>query len=338
MTQTVKPTPARTANAPAQAPQTPAPKAAAPAKKSPVNQLNEMLNSGAMKKQFEDTLKAGAATFIAAMLELYSSDSKLQLCDPGQVCKEALKAAALRLPINKALGQAYIIAYNNTVTDEHGNKVKRYEPTFQIGYKGLYQLAMRTGQYRIINADVVYEGELRKKSKLTGEIDLDGDKTSDKVIGYFAYIELLNGYHKALYMSVEDVAKHAKRYSKALMWSKDVTVESLMELAKLPVVAESGNVGWLSNFHGMAVKTVLRNLLGKYGYLSVELQDALEKDETSGDDKKIIAPANTPASLPQQPMQAIEPATVEYEEISPAPNGVENANVEELPTNTDPGF
>ena len=78
------------------------------------------------------------------MLELYGSDSKLQRCDPGQVCKEALKAAALRLPINKALGQAYIIAYNNTVTDEHGNKVKRYEPTFRIGYKGLYQLAMRT--------------------------------------------------------------------------------------------------------------------------------------------------------------------------------------------------
>ncbi|MCM1236567.1 MAG: recombinase RecT, partial [Ruminococcus flavefaciens] len=270
--------------------------------------LGDMLNSGKFNKQLVDTLKSGAPTFIAAMLELFGSDSKLQLCDPGQVCKEALKAAALRLPINKALGQAYIIAYNNTVTDEHGNKVKRYEPTFQIGYKGLYQLAMRTGQYRIINADVVYEGELRSKSKLTGEIDLDGDKISDNVIGYFAYIELLNGYHKALYMSVEDVAKHAKRYSKALMWNNGVTVQSLMELAKLPVVAESGNVGWLGNFHGMAVKTVLRNLLGKYGYLSVELNEALEKDDTD-DDKKVLAANDTKVIESQQP-QAIDVTTV----------------------------
>ena len=297
-----------------------------------------MLNSGKFNKQLVDTLKAGAPTFIAAMLELFGSDSKLQKCDPGQVCKEALKAAALRLPINKALGQAFIIAYNNTVTDEHGNKVKRYEPTFQIGYKGLYQLAMRTGQYRIINADVVYEGELRNKSKLTGEIDLDGEKISDNVIGYFAYVELLNGYHKALYMSVEDVAKHAKRYSKALMWSKDVTVQSLMELAKLPVVAESGNVGWLGNFHGMAVKTVLRNLLGKYGYLSVELQEALEKDDTTSDDKKALAAPNAPAALESNQPQAIDVSTVDYEDVSQAPNGVEDAQSEDLPTDPDPGF
>ena len=315
----------------------PAPQTTAPAKKSPVNILSEMLNRASMKRQFEDTLKSGAATFIASMLELYGSDSKLQLCDPGQVCKEALKAAALRLPINKALGQAYIIAYNNTVKDEHGNKVKRYEPTFQIGYKGLYQLAMRTGQYRIINADVVYDGELRKKSKLTGEIDLDGEKTTDNVIGYFAYIELLNGYHKALYMSVEDIAKHAKRYSKALMWNKDVTVESLMELAKLPVVAESGNVGWLGNFHGMAVKTVLRNLLSKYGYLSVELQEALEKDETTGDVKQ-LATTDTPALAPVQPVQSIDATTVDYEDVSNAPAGVEDAESEDLPTAPDPGF
>lgn len=333
MTQTVKQAPARTANTPA-----PAPQAAAPVKKSPVNELNAILNNTAMRKQFENALKQNAPTFIASILELFSTDSKLQLCDPTQVVKEAMKAAVLRLPINKALGQAYIIAYNNTVTDEHGNKVKRYEPTFQIGYKGLYQLAMRTGQYRIINADVVYEGELRKKSKLTGEIDLDGEQKSETVIGYFAYIELLNGYHKALYMSVEDVAKHAKRYSKALMWSKDVTVESLMELAKLPVVADSGSLGWLGNFHGMAIKTVLRNLLSKYGYLTVELQEALESDETTGEIKRSIPATNTPAALPQQPMQAIEPTTVEYVEISPAPNGVENANVEELPTDPDPGF
>lgn len=302
--------------APAPAPQT------APAKKSPVNQLNEVLNNGAIKKQFENALQQNASTFMAAVLELFSTDGKLQLCDPTLVVKEALKAAVLRLPINKALGQAFIIAYNNTVTLPDGSKRKRYEPTFQIGYKGLYQLAMRTGQYRIINADVVYEGELKKKSKLTGEIDLDGDRKSETVIGYFAYIELLNGYHKALYMSVEEIAIHAKRYSKAIKGNRDVTVQSLMELSKLPVVADSGSLGWLGNFHGMAIKTVLRNLLSKYGYLSVELQQALDSDDGAATQSVVKAPTADTAGVATA--QAVDATTVEYEDITPAPAEVES--------------
>ncbi len=238
------------------------------------------------------------------------------------VVKEALKAAVLRLPINKALGQAFIIAYNNTVTLPDGSKCKQYEPTFQIGYKGLYQLAMRTGQYRIINADVVYEGELKKKSKLTGEIDLDGDRKSETVIGYFAYIELLNGYHKALYMSVEEIAIHAKRYSKAIKGNRDVTVQSLMELSKLPVVADSGSLGWLGNFHGMAIKTVLRNLLSKYGYLSVELQQALDSDDGAATQSVVKAPTADTASATTA--QAVDATKVEYEDITPAPTEVES--------------
>lgn len=308
--------------APAPAPQT------ALAKKSPVNQLNEVLNNGAIKRQFENALQQNASTFMAAVLELFSTDGKLQQCDPTLVVKEALKAAVLRLPINKALGQAFIIAYNNTVTLPDGTKSKRYEPTFQIGYKGLYQLAMRTGQYRIINADVVYEGELKKKSKLTGEIDLDGDCKSETVIGYFAYIELLNGYHKALYMSVEEIATHAKRYSKAIKGNRDVTVQSLMELSKLPVVADSGSLGWLGNFHGMAIKTVLRNLLSKYGYLSVELQQALDSDDGAATQSVVKAPTADTASAATA--QAVDATTVEYEDITPAPAEVESEEAQEI--------
>ena len=314
-----------------------APQPTTQVQKSPANILNDLFNNKAVRKQFEDALGAGAPTFIAAVLELFNSDGKLQLCDPKAIYDEALKAAVLHLPINKSLGQAFIIAYNNTVTDEKGNKRKKWVPAFQIGYKGLYQLAMRTGQYRIINADVVYEGELQKKSKLTGEIDLDGERKSDKVIGYFAYIELLNGYHKALYMSVEEVAKHAKRYSKALMYAKDVTVESLMELAKLPVVADSGSLGWLGNFHGMAIKTVLRNLLSKYGYISVELQKAFASDETSGDIKPALSVAQSKPSIGAAPTpQAIDVSTVDYEDVSNAATDVDDA--QELPTDVDPGF
>ena len=294
--------------------------------------LKRVLNADSVMTQFKNALSKNASTFVASLIDLYSSDSKLQLCDPNQVVKEALKAAVLHLPINKALGQAFIIPYYNTVIDEKGNRVKKYEPVFQIGYKGLYQLAMRTGKYAIINADVVYEGELQRTSKLTGEIDVEGRKMSEKVVGYFAYIQLVDGYHKALYMSVEDMAAHAKRYSKAIAYNNGVTIDTLLNLAKLPVNADSTQVGWQGNFHAMAIKTVLRNLLGKYGYLTVSLQEGIASD-TQGDtgDKPDV---NVFAQSPE----AFDDTDLEYEDVTDVqslPQGDEQDGQEIEP---DPGF
>lgn len=302
------------------------------AKPKNLDVLKRVLDAESVMKQFKNALSKNASTFVASLIDLYSSDSKLQLCDPNQVVKEALKAAVLHLPINKALGQAFIIPFYNTVTDKKGNRVKKYEPVFQIGYKGLYQLAMRTGKYAIINADVVYEGELQRISKLTGEIDVEGRKLSDKVVGYFAYIQLVDGFHKALYMSVEDMAAHAKRYSKAIAYNREVTVETLLNLAKLPVAADSSQVGWKGNFHGMAIKTVLRNLLGKYGYLTVSLQEGIATDAQSDTEEKADV-----MEISQSP-EAFDDATVEYEEVTDAaqlPQGEETIQAEEEP---DPGF
>ena len=134
---------------------------------------------------------------------------------------------------------------------------------------------MRTGQYRTINADVVYEGEVRKVNKLTGEIAFDGEKTSDRVVGYFCYFELLNGFAKTLYMTVHDMATYAKRYSPSLKAA--TTVEMLEQLANTTTVSKK--VGWEGNFNDMALKTVIRNLLSKYGYLSVEMQGAMDNDD-----------------------------------------------------------
>lgn len=269
-----------------------------------VNVLKGMLNAPSVMQQFQNALSKNAPAFIASVIDLYNSDTKLQLCEPKQVVMEALKAAVLHLPINKALGYAFIIPFNNSKkveeTDANGKPVtkwvKVYEPTFQIGYKGLIQLAMRTGQYRTINADVVYEGELRKVNKLTGEIAFDGERKSDKVLGYFCYFELLNGFSKTLYMTTEQMATHAKRFSKALKNDKDATVDKLLSLANLPMNADSAVVGWMGNFHGMAIKTVIRNLLGKYGYLSIEMQNAIADDcegETDVRDNLIQGNANT---------------------------------------------
>lgn len=280
--------------------------AAAPKK---VDVLKNMLNAPSVMEQFNNALAKSAPTFVASVIDLYNGDTNLQQCEPKAVVMEALKAAVLKLPINKALGYAFIIPFNNSVKDDKGNWVKKMVPTFQMGYKGYIQLAMRTGQYRTINADVVYEGELRKANKLTGEIAFDGEKKSDKVVGYFCYFELLNGFSKTLYMTVEQMAEHAKRYSKGL--KKETTVESLLNLSNLPVAPDSKTVGWMGNFHGMAVKTVIRNLLGKYGYLSVEMQQAIVND-TDGDtaeNRDSLVHENGNA-------QVFDATDVQYEEVS----------------------
>lgn len=295
-----------------------------------VDLLKNMLNAESVQAQFKNALGKNSGTFVASVIDLYNGDKSLQQCEPKAVVMEALKAAVLHLPINKALGYAFIIPFNNNrkvkYTDEQGVERERWEkvmePTFQIGYKGLIQLAMRTGQYRTLNADAVYEGELRKVNKLTGEIAFDGERTSDKVVGYFCYFELLNGFSKTLYMTVEQMAMHAKRFSKGL--KKETTVESLINLAALPV-SDSNAVGWMGNFHGMAIKTVIRNLLSRYGYLSVEMQNAIADDyegETSG---------STPED--QTPV-VMDAEAVVYEDVSqqgqlPAPAA---------PQEVDPGY
>lgn len=287
--------------------------------RNPVDVLKSIMNAESVQQQFKNALGKNTGTFVASVIDLYNGDTGLQQCQPKQVVMEALKAAVLHLPINKALGYAYVIPFKNT-KKVNGQWVKVYEPVFQMGYKGYIQLAMRTGQYRTINADAVYEGELRKVNKLTGEIAFDGERTSDKVVGYFCYFELLNGFSKTLYMTVEQMANHAKRYSKGLVKyddagnKVDVTVDSLVALADLPMAPDSKTVGWLGNFHGMAIKTVIRNLLSKYGYLSVEMQNAISNDYegddvTDGRDTLIQNNANA---------QTVDMADVDYQEVEDA--------------------
>jgi recombination protein RecT len=234
-------------------------------KRKPVDVLKSVLNAPSVQSQFQNALGSNSNSFVASIIDLYNTDKSLQTCNPSQVVMEALKAAVLKLPINRALGYAYILPFKNKGV---------LTPTFIIGYKGLIQLAMRTGQYRYINADVVYEGEIAGKDKLTGSIDFTGQKKSDKVIGYFAHIELLNGFRKTLYSTVEEIAKHAKMYAPTLKFSKDITVESLAKLAG----KEPTGIGWTNSFDDMAIKTVLRELLSKYGYLSIEMQSAIVQD------------------------------------------------------------
>lgn len=238
-----------------------------------------MLEADSVKQTFVKALGKHSDIFTTSIIELMTGDASLQKCEPKALIQEALRAATLNLPLSKSLGYAYIVAFNNTVKQPDGSWAKVMTPTFVIGYKGLLQLAQRTAQYRTINADKVYEGELSRVDRLTGTIALDGERKSDKVVGYFCHFELLNGFSKTLYMSVEDCAKYAKRYSPSVR--KDTTVDQL--IAKANETTMSKAVGWEGNFNDMAIKTCVRRLIGKYGYMSVEIQDAFREESEAID-------------------------------------------------------
>ena len=216
-------------------------------RKSPVDLLKNAMASPSVQEQFKNALAEKKDVFVASLIDLYSGDSYLQNCNPNLVIMEALKAATLNLPINKSLGFAYIVPYKG-------------KPTMQIGYKGLIQLAMRTGQYKHINSDMVYEGEFQSRRKLTGEVYLDGEKESEEIAGFFAHIELMNGFSKTLYWTKKEMDTYAKKYSASF--------------SKGP---------WQTEYEKMACKTILSSLLRHYGFLSTEMIFAVENDKSEVD-------------------------------------------------------
>lgn len=285
----------------------------------PIDMLKSVINAPSVQSQFGNALGEHKDAFVASLIDLFTGDKSLQACQPASIVAEALRAATLRLPLNKALGFSYIIVFNNNVKNPDGTWTKVPTPTFIPGYKGYIQLAMRTGQYKTINADFVYEGELRKVNKLTGEIAFDGEKKSDKIVGYFCYFELLNGFSKTLYVSVEDMANYALRYSPSFKGKNKPQVEDLIKAAQTNQA--STKVGWEGNFNDMGLKTVVRRLLSKYGYLSVEMQDAISKDNTDTPQQQIItvqAEERKPIMLDETQYEKVDTETGEIKTEAPA--------------------
>lgn len=303
-----------------------------------VAKFEAVVKEGFINEQLSAALGENRGTFVTSLIELYTGDKSLQQCDPKRVALEAVKAASLNLPINKALGFAYIVVYNvntKTTNPQTGRDewVKTPTPTFVLGYKGYIQLASRTGQYRTINATPVYEGELKGIDRLTGTIDLNGHKTSDKVIGYVGYVEYLNGFSKSEYMSVEDMAKHALKNSPSL--PRGIKLDDLIALANKS--AEAKKVGWMGNFNDMAVKTILRRIISKYGYMTIQMQTAVTHDINSDismsneQRDEVIATTQT---------EVINLDETSYEELDAETGEVKNiqAQAEEAQPEADPGY
>lgn len=223
-----------------------------------MDRLKRVLDADSIQKQFQNALRENAGAFVTSIIDLYSSDGYLQQCNPDDVVRECLKAATLKLPINKQLGFAYVVPYKG-------------KATFQIGYKGYIQLAMRSGQYRYLNAGILYEGMDIKQDYLRGSIEISGEPTSNKVLGYFAHMELLNGFSKTLYMTHAEVTAHGKRFSPSFSHQNSI---------------------WKSNFDAMATKTVLRLLLSKYGIMSTEMVSALTSEHEATEDAVATEIAN----------------------------------------------
>lgn len=249
-----------------------------------INYMKALISSDSVKNRMFNLLGKESSTFLASVLDLYTGDTNLSKCDATRVMTEAMKAAALKLPVSKSLGFCYVIPYNNV-------------PQFQLGYKGLIQLAQRSGQYKFINADIVYEGEDVAYNRITGMLEITGAAKSETPVGYFAYFQLLNGFEKCVYWSKQKVESHAKRYSKA--WKQP-------------------NSPWHTEFDAMALKTVLKNLISKYGVMSIEFASAVASDYEDTIEAEVAQNANgAPVALPAEPAalpeesSAAEPAPVE---------------------------
>lgn len=236
-----------------------------------VKNFQAVMNNSYYQTLLQSSLKENKGAFCTSLMEIFSSDEKLLQCKPNDLMAEALKAASLRLSLNKQLGQAYLLPFKNKGV---------MTPTLVIGTKGYLQLAMRTGKYETINADVVYEGEFNHYDKVTGKLDLSGTQISNTPIGYFAYFKKKDSLTKLLYMTLDEVCRYAKQHSPTVKFSEAVDAEKLKEMALKQAANGSGEgVGWYSNFESMAIKTVLRRLLSKWGELSIESNDITNLDE-----------------------------------------------------------
>ena len=218
---------------------------------TPAKTMANFLIMPATKTLLDQILNEKKDEFISNMIALTDSDSNLANCDPATFVKCAMNATALNLPLNKNLGYAYIIAYNGV-------------PQFQIGYKGLIQLAIRTGQYEYLNACEIKEGEILR-NKITGEIKFLGEKPQNKIVGYLAYLKLSAGFQASLYMSEQEIEAHAIRFSKS--YAYDVKNNKTSSKWSDPLARPK-----------MALKTVLKGLLGTYGVMTGDMITAMEQD------------------------------------------------------------
>lgn len=248
-----------------------------------------------IKSRLAEVLKDEAGAFITSVINISRSNNMLQECTPDSVWGAAMKAASLKLPIEPSLGYAYVIPYKNK---------SGAEAQFQIGYKGLLQLAIRSGQYKSIYASPVYADEIESYHPVKNELKLKDNPDDFKLrydskakpVGYYAKLELLSGFIAELYMPIKAVEAHGKRFSKSF---------------------SSSSSPWSSDFDAMAEKTVLKKLLSRYGILSVEMRNAVKEDDEADMNIDNVIDNEAPAQTQEKDKKQKKEKVVDAEIVEP---------------------
>ena len=233
----------------------------------PLKAFNNFITGTKTQEYLNKVLGSEKNSFVNNIVSLVSNAPMLQKCEPSGVMYAALKATALKLPLDPNLGFAYVIPY--------GGKAQ-----FQMGWKGFVQLALRTNLYRTINVRDVRFGEIQDEDFVSGEMRFKALPSTERmnapIVGFLAYFELVNGFRKMSYWTVEEITAHAQKFSKTYA---------------------KGDSVWRTDFNGMAKKTVLKLLIGKFGPMSVDMQAALRDDQAVVDGNGAESYADNDAEL-----------------------------------------
>lgn len=302
------------------------------------------LNSDAVKNQINQVVGGkNGPRFISSIISAVNVNPALQECSHQSILSAALLGEALKLSPSPQLGQFYMVPFN----DKNKGKVAQ----FQLGYKGYIQLALRSGQYRKLNVLAIKEGELIRYDPLAEEIEVkliddEEERENAPTIGYFAFFEYLNGFRKSIYWSKNKMLHHADHYSQA--FSKEACdiqtkygVKHKVSYADYAAGNYPQNDAWMyssfwyKDFDGMAFKTMLRQLISKWGVMSIDMVSALDAD---------MAVINSDGSLDYVESETEEPAavaTVEPVEVHEVPvqdQGSADHAGEPMPDNEEEGL
>lgn len=238
------------------------------------------LTQDAVKKQINSVVGGKNGTrFISSVVSAVQTTPALQECTNPSILSAALLGEALNLSPSPQLGQFYMVPFDNK---KKGVK----EAQFQLGYKGYIQLAKRSGVYKKINVISIKEGELVRYNPLDEELEVnfiedDFVRESTPTIGYYAMFEEINGYKHSIYWSKKKMIAHAEKYSQAFKRNGGAKSLELLEQGKIPEKdLWKYSSFWFKDFDAMAHKTMIRQLISKWGTMSVDFQKAIDKDMT----------------------------------------------------------
>ena len=289
--------------------------------------FSAMISTPSYQKLINNTIKDPnrARRFVSAIISAVAVNPALQECTPQTILSGALLGESLNLSPSPQLGQYYLVPFK----DKKNNCTNAQ---FVLGYKGLIQLALRSGQYKRLNVVSVKEGELHSWNPITEEFSIipiedEGERENAPTVGYLASFEYLNGFTKTIYWSKEKMIAHADRYSAA--FSKEATNGRYPRVSFADYEAHNYPAKdewlyssfWYKDFDGMAHKTMLRQLISKWGVMSIDLQKAFEEDAAAESEEYFEAPeVQLPPAVPtaELPPEAPdpEPAAQQEEQVS----------------------